>query len=928
MRKCLNFSFFYLLHFLALLKGGQGSKRGTSGRSPQLRNVKRWFMLYGAPLHIGPAAWCGGGHHEGYLTIAVPFKKQRRNRNRGPGKETRELFVKTPPSSPSRIAPFLSPSALPLSPSSNPSSHTIGDLHHRNHTEPVSVADQGVRTTVARGFFTPPSGRRSVDAWMATIPLSNVDDLAATERMVYFQHRFAPSDDESAFSSYRSQDTRFLPPGDVIASCACRKAELSLAVSQSGTLNASAHGLPHSLPPISSSSSSFCSPTARWASNTNAQYLSVDDMAITAVTSSETLSEPPTLSPVHLPNWASAERGCFQAGKPQANFVPLSNSSRYSPRCEQSIQSPHALDPPYHTETIAPIEVNHMAGGYLLSTSVIVGRESDVSVTTSEDDRYVFTSFLKQPACVVGMECEGAFVWPWRCEAQTSGGKREPREVAWRGAGELPECDGSEGSEDGCSFRFIENGCPSAQHLKFKVHGYRSSSSKRNPLGMRTGSLTFSVEAFTSSEMEKEKRRSVSDIVAGVVKPFTVRCEMRVIDTPPDSEYGLCEDHNEVNEDRGDWSAKDLTDDKEQQSINGYHRNTKYSHKPAKRDSSQSHRSRHSLRSPRPRENSHFTHRSPTSLIRHLFTSIAPISGRGNHVRMDDAQTRPAGSPDFSSRNKRSPNWADHTFSMNKALNEEEKRRRTELETKMRAIEKKMTEIDEQIVSGGRQSLPGGGVFGEGNGDDILSKEQQIANRLASLQRAAALNSNLPAFAAANDWNVDSGVSWEAGTGTEITGGTMSRASSAATRTSPLSSVGRTGTQSTNDNNSAVGLESVIPIDAVKSTETLSLDIDKPLSRYTRLSDQTIQQANNFISYDNWAVNWGRDDVTRSTRVQAGNDFGFFGAGYGIERKNAQLFTGWRDALFELTADQTDESVGVGFIKGNYGVKVRKVESN
>eukprot|EP01068_Selenidium_serpulae_P005298 Selendium_serpulae@DN3962_c0_g1_i2.p1 len=104
--------------------------------------------------------------------------------------------------------------------------------------------------------------------------------------------------------------------------------------------------------------------------------------------------------------------------------------------------------------------------------------------------------------------------------------------------------------------------------------------------------------------------------------------------------------------------------------------------------------------------------------------------------------------------------------------------------------------------------------------------------------------------------------------------------------------------------------------------KTVELDIDPPLNRYTPLADRSIQQANNFISYDNWAVNWGRDVATRSTRAQVGNDFGFFGAGLGVEQRNSQVFTGWRDALFELTTDRTNQAAGVGFIKGNYGVKL------
>ena len=83
-----------------------------------------------------------------------------------------------------------------------------------------------------------------------------------------------------------------------------------------------------------------------------------------------------------------------------------------------------------------------------------------------------------------------------------------------------------------------------------------------------------------------------------------------------------------------------------------------------------------------------------------------------------------------------------------------------------------------------------------------------------------------------------------------------------------------------------------------------------------------IQEVFNEIVYGPWAAQWGRDFIERSATAQIGNQFGFVGAGYGLEERELEFKTGWRDIVASATYDEFAQLVDVGVIKGAYGVDI------
>eukprot|EP00921_Rhytidocystis_pertsovi_P002068 GHVQ01003555.1.p1 GENE.GHVQ01003555.1~~GHVQ01003555.1.p1 ORF type:complete len:1345 (+),score=263.58 GHVQ01003555.1:696-4730(+) len=86
--------------------------------------------------------------------------------------------------------------------------------------------------------------------------------------------------------------------------------------------------------------------------------------------------------------------------------------------------------------------------------------------------------------------------------------------------------------------------------------------------------------------------------------------------------------------------------------------------------------------------------------------------------------------------------------------------------------------------------------------------------------------------------------------------------------------------------------------------------------------ERAIQRVSNEIVWDRWATQWSRNPNSRSTEVQVGNDLGFLGIGGDLDNRAALINTGWGDWVVSASSSERDQEVGVGVVKGNYGVNI------
>eukprot|EP00920_Eleutheroschizon_duboscqi_P001951 GHVT01005048.1.p1 GENE.GHVT01005048.1~~GHVT01005048.1.p1 ORF type:complete len:694 (+),score=19.66 GHVT01005048.1:1476-3557(+) len=95
------------------------------------------------------------------------------------------------------------------------------------------------------------------------------------------------------------------------------------------------------------------------------------------------------------------------------------------------------------------------------------------------------------------------------------------------------------------------------------------------------------------------------------------------------------------------------------------------------------------------------------------------------------------------------------------------------------------------------------------------------------------------------------------------------------------------------------------------------------MARYQRpVPDRAISSLSNEVIYDDWALQFERTAAARQTGVQLGNGQGFVGLGVGVEGRTTDVKTGWLNSMLTVRSNELTDAIGVGFVKGNYGVTV------
>eukprot|EP00920_Eleutheroschizon_duboscqi_P037964 GHVT01090856.1.p1 GENE.GHVT01090856.1~~GHVT01090856.1.p1 ORF type:complete len:807 (+),score=54.84 GHVT01090856.1:1320-3740(+) len=95
--------------------------------------------------------------------------------------------------------------------------------------------------------------------------------------------------------------------------------------------------------------------------------------------------------------------------------------------------------------------------------------------------------------------------------------------------------------------------------------------------------------------------------------------------------------------------------------------------------------------------------------------------------------------------------------------------------------------------------------------------------------------------------------------------------------------------------------------------------------RYTRISDRILPSLDNFIVYNRWAVNYGRNDISKTTQVSVGNSRAAVGValtpiGSGLTSTNVNYGI---NAISVRTLESTQD-VKVGVVRGKYAFDIER----
>lgn len=99
------------------------------------------------------------------------------------------------------------------------------------------------------------------------------------------------------------------------------------------------------------------------------------------------------------------------------------------------------------------------------------------------------------------------------------------------------------------------------------------------------------------------------------------------------------------------------------------------------------------------------------------------------------------------------------------------------------------------------------------------------------------------------------------------------------------------------------------------------------IGRYVPLSQTSMYQAINQVSYGPWFAKWGRNKPEKSSQVVVASDFGFLDNAVSGTQKELSFGGGWKNMMGAFSYNEIRQELALSGAVGNYGIKVDRSQT-